>query len=159
MTADNDNRPPEFDALIEKYTPGLKRLAAKLAPWRGDDLYVDTVILLLHRWRSFRPDGGFWNWASLTMRGAARDQRLRERKQPREVELRPLHAGVTQPSQHDYAELSEALRKLSGVRHGDVLLRRAMGDKLDEIAADRGVSRERIRQLEAIAREDLNAAS
>lgn len=159
MTPANDNRPPEFDALIEKYTPGLKSLASRLMPGRGDDLYVDTVILLLHRWRSFRPDGGFWNWASLTMRGAARDIRNREKRRPREVGLGDASERSTQPRQHDHAELSDALRRISSIRNGDVLLRRAMGDKLDEIAADRGVSRERVRQMEAIAREDFNAAA
>ena len=157
-TAANDNRPPEFDALINQYTPGLLKLAHKLAPAEHYDLYVDTVIVLLHRWKSFRPDGGFWNWASLTMRSEARDRRRRASNMPREVALDVMPERATPPSQEDSAELSATLRRLSKTRDGDIIIRRAMGERLEDIGADRGLSPQRIQHLEADARIGLVAA-
>ena len=47
---------------------------------------------------------------------------------------------------------SEALRLVASHRHGSVLLRRAMGDTLREIANDRGTTVEWARQMEVAAR-------
>lgn len=156
-TAANDNRPASFDALINQYTPGLLKLARKLAPASHYDLYVDTVIVLLHRWKSFRPDGGFWNWASLTMRGLARDQRERARKQPREVALDVMPERATPPSQHDHVELSETLARLRRVKGGRDVLRQAMGATFAEIGKRRGLGHERARQIVAEARRQVAA--
>lgn len=156
-TAANDNRPPEFDALIEQYTPGLKRLAGKLAPGQGDELYVDTVILLLHRWRSFRVDGGFWNWASLTMRGLARENRNRAKRQLSFAPLEAAYSIGTPPVQQSRVELNETVAKLRRVRGGADVLRYAMGDTFADIGKRRGVSIERARQIVVAARERVAA--
>lgn len=156
-TAANDNRPASFDALINQYTPGLLKLARKLAPASHYDLYVDTVIVLLHRWKSFRPDGGFWNWASLTMRSEARVRRHRASNMPHEVALDVMPERATPPSQHAHVELSETLARLRRVKGGRDVLRKAMGATFVEIGKRRGVGHERARQIVAEARRQVAA--
>lgn len=151
------DRPASFDALVEKYTPGLKRLAGKLAPGQGDELFVDTVIVLLHRWRSFRTDGGFWNWASLTMRGIAGENRKRAKRQ---LSFAPIEAAYTigaPPVQQHHVELSETVARLRRVRGGADVLRYAMGATYEELGKRRGVSIERARQIVVAARAKVAA--
>ena len=66
----------------------------------------------------------------------------------------PKGETTTQPRQEDYAELSHTLARLTG-RSGEVLTRRAMGETLEEIGNDLGVTRERVRQIENAARAKL----
>jgi hypothetical protein len=53
------------------------------------------------------------------------------------------------PTQQVYAELSEAVRLMSGTRDSEALVRLAMGEELQDVAIDFGVSRERVRQIAA----------
>lgn len=153
------HRPAAFDARVLAYAPGLRSLAYKLGH-RGEaaeDLVTDTIIDALHRWRSYREDGGLWRWLELMMLPRSREARRRVAKE-KEVRVdigdgAELVMGVG-PTQECSADLSSAVVKLSG-RRGRVLLRRAMGEDLQEIGKELGISCERVRQIEEAARTAL----
>ena len=154
--AANDNRPPEFDARVMAYMPGLRKLAARhVRNERREDLVVDTIMHALEKWRTFREDGAMWSWLAWTMRGIAANQAKMAMRSARRAtvfsidDYPNLATGSTQQMQ---AELSETLTALAGMKGGNVLVRRAMGDGLAEIGADMGITRERVRQIEVEAR-------
>lgn len=152
----NTNRPAEFDARVMAYLPGLRKLASKMVPRQyRDDLVTDTIMFALERWQNFREDGGMWNWLAWNMRGIVTNGAKKAANDKKRVVFVPIedHMNLAVPAAQDgYAELSDALRHISAHRHGSVLLRRAMGDGLKEIAVDRGTSVEWIRQMEVAAR-------
>lgn len=171
LTAANDNnandntaRPAAFDAAVMAYLPGLKKLAARMVPREyRDDLVTDTIMYVLERWRNFRGDytsarGGLWNWLQWNMRGVVSNQAVTAKSRKRRASFVPMDGHVyhlaTPATQHASAEAREAIDRIDG-RDGDVLLRRAMGFGLEEIGADIGVTRERVRQLEVKARARL----
>lgn len=175
MTADNhrkaandnsatlDGRPAEFDARVMAYLPGMRKLAAKLLRDRDErsDLVTDTIIHCLKNWRSYREDGGFWNWIYWSMRGVHSNKLAADQRRPRIVEDPEgyiIGSRCTNPTQISHVELSQTLDTMN-TREGAILLRRAMtDDTLLEIAADMGISKERVRQLETQERERLLAA-
>lgn len=154
-------RPPSFDARVLAYMPGLRRRASQLG-YRGEearDLVTDTIILALHRWGSFREDGGMWNWLAFTMRSLSRD-----RRKARGIVIvddpdgeRAARISMA-PAQEDYAALCGVLNKLTG-RGRDMVLRRAAGEWLDEIANDHGISKQRVQQIIERERERLREAA
>jgi RNA polymerase sigma factor (sigma-70 family) len=145
-------RPATFDARLMQYRPGLIKLAGKFTTTREErnDLVTDTIIHCLKNWRSFREDGGFWNWLYWSMRGVVGNKREGIKAR---IQLVQDTDGVfaatrgTAPSQLDYVELSQTLSKMTG-RGGKIVVRRAMGETLPVIAADLGITAERVRQLE-----------
>lgn len=148
------NRPASFDARVLAYTPGLRNLSHRLLPPSPGsetqaDLVTDTIILALHRWGSFREDGGMWNWLAYTMRSLARDRRNQWARIVRTVDdadgIRAGRIGIA-PAQEDYVMLSSVLKELTG-RKRDMVLRRAAGDELCEIANDHGISKQRVQQI------------
>ena len=162
MTNTNTNRPAEFDDRVMAYLPGLRRLAAKYVPrpYR-EDLVNDTIMFALERWQNYREDGGMWNWLAWNMRGIATNAAKKAASQKNRAIFVPLthHDSAVAPAQEGYVQLSEALRLVSAHRHGSVLLRRAMGDGLKEIAVDRGTPVEWVRQMEVAARMYVRAAA
>lgn len=157
--ATKPGRPAAFDAAVMRFRPGLINLSARYIRDRDAryDLVTDTIATALHRWGSFREDGGMWNWLALTMRSLARDQRraaARKLITVSDPDGRRTAMLATQPAQEEYAELCHVLRGLSG-RHRDVLLRRSMGEELDTIAADYGVSKRSVQQMVSAVRARL----
>ena len=156
------NRPKEFDDRVMAYLPGLRRLAAKYVPRAyQDDLVTDTIMFALGKWQNFREDGGLWNWLAWNMRGIVTNGAVSARRRKAIATFVPIEDVAnlaTAPAQEGYVELSQALARLSSIKHGEVLIRRAMGDGLKEVAEERGLSRQRIQQLELAARADLVAA-
>ncbi|WP_312405267.1 sigma-70 family RNA polymerase sigma factor [Rhizobium sp.] len=154
-------RPQAFDDRVVSYMPGLRGLASRLG-FRGeerDDLVTDTMMTALHRWGSFREDGGFWNWLSLTMRACAQERRKAARRMLTLVDDgdgRYANRMALQPPQLRQIEAIETVRAIKG-RDGDALVRLAMGDTLDEIGRKLGVSRERVRQICERGRSRLTA--
>ena len=148
-------RPKEFDARIMAYVPGMRAKAAKYRKTREgrDDLVTDTIAYCLDHWQNFRADGGLHNWIMWQMRGVVKNNGAYDRVRKGVFVDSEFHIDTasTPPTQHQSAELSAALSHMTG-RDGGVLLRRAMGDGLEEIGADLGISRERVRQLEERAR-------
>lgn len=140
-----------FDDRVVSYMPGLRALASRLGfrGEEGDDIVTDTMMTALHRWGSFREDGGFWNWLSLTMRACAQERRRAARRTLTVVDDgdgRYAAKIALDAPQLRQIEAGETLRALKG-RNGAALVRLAMGDTLDEIGGALGVSRERVRQI------------
>lgn len=147
MTA---TRPHTFDARVMSYHPGLSNLARKYKRTAEEryDLVTDTIAYALEKWENFREDGGMYNWLAWNMRGLASNQRATASRRPTFVYKGQEQGAVSQPQQEGYSDLSSVLRALSSGRPGTILLRRAMGDGLAEIADEYGVSRQRIQQIE-----------
>jgi len=163
ITATTDARPEGFDDRLMSYYGSLRKRAGRLGnpPQEREDILNDTIVYILSHWRSFRPDGGFYNWISLCMRHVAQEIRrtaARKAVYMRQVQdPRAFDNLQTPASQLDNVELSDAIAYLKGHRHGGVLLRRAMGDSLKEVAADGRGNVEWARQREERARRDLIA--
>lgn len=157
------SRPAEFDARVMQYYPHLRRLSFKLTRNvnEQEELLHDTIAHLLENWTKFRPDGGFYNWITFMMRYLAQENRRKVRRRanraPTVNDEKAMAAAATDPNQFDSAALREALSHLPQSRDGQVLIRRAMGDTLVEIAADYGISNERARQIESQERKRLKA--
>lgn len=155
-------RPAEFDARVMEYLPGLRRLAMKLAPPQyREDLVSDTVLSALENWQSFREDGGMWGWLKWRMRNVVSAQAYhatRLKRHGRRVSLESASHLAEPPRQVAAAELSIALESLARVNNGDLILRAAQGETFGEIAAERGVSRQRIHQVAARARKEWQEA-
>jgi len=138
------------------YMPGLRKMAARHVPRQcRDDLVTDTIMYALEKWQNFREDGGMWNWLSWCMRGLVKNAAQKAMTRKKHATFIPIEKWMhpaSEPRQEEYAELSAALRKLSSVRHGDVVLRRGMGESLADIGDERGITRERVRQLEVAGR-------
>ena len=146
----NDNRPPEYDAQLLAHMPFVLRLAHKHR--RGDaanDLAQDIYVSALRRWHYYDPKYNFAVWIRLVATDLVYKQRESAGRIKRKASLTPFDDAIvsTPATQHDYAELSETLRRLSGTRDSDVLIRHAMGEDLAEIGADYGIGKERVRQL------------
>ena len=148
MHATNDNRPPSFDAALIAYMPGMRRLASKLG-YKGadaDDLVTDTIAYCLEHWKNFRGETDkMWNWIYWQMRGIVKNSRSRKRVMLVAAGTSYESAEIS-ASQMDVAHASQVVGLLSG-RAGDMTVRLAMGDTLDEISSQHGISRERVRQL------------
>lgn len=145
----NDNASP-VDALLLEYLPGLRKLARKLAPRDHEELLAETLVTILHRRASFRPEGGFWIWASLTMRGVRRDAKLKEGRRIKTVGIEKAWRASTPPNQEHAVDLETVRSHVGGV-----LMRRATGCKLQDIANDNGTSRQRVSQIEQAQRAHL----
>lgn len=149
MDAANDNRPPEFDARVIAYLPGLKKLARRYTRnlEERDDLVTDTIALCLRKWKTFRPDGGLWSWMSWEMRGIASN--MRSRKQINIVDDATgyiMGNAAIAPRQETYADLSQTLAKATS-KYQQIAVRKAMGATLRELGDEFGISRQRVEQL------------
>lgn len=166
MQAANDNNPAatpqprsaEFDAMLVKYMPGLENLAKRLMPKDHENLLGDTIVWALEKHGNFYGDitrergGGFWKWMSINM--LSRAQGMRRKGQLRIV-TNDFAMPVTQPNQHYNLELREVVDGLQD-REGKVLLRIALGETLQDVGNDIGLSKERIRQIHKVARIQFN---
>ncbi len=147
-----DERPKEFDDRLLSYMPGLQSLARRMQPEDPDALVNDTFAFALSKWKNFRPDGGFWLWISMNMRAIARKNR--SRKVPHMSGIAAAEHVQELGNQEHSADLS-MVRVLLNDRAGTCLIRHASGETYREIAADLGVSYERVRQLCDVARARL----
>jgi len=153
MPPTNNTRPTTFDAALTSYLPSLRKQAAFIAGDNGDDLLQDAVVSMLHLAPKCRMET-FKTWAQIILRRTAGNNKRLARAAKRQQD--PMFAQASAPaSQEAHAELSEALAALSTIKHGEIVLRRAMGDLLKDIGTDRGTNREAVRQLEVKARRAL----
>jgi RNA polymerase sigma factor (sigma-70 family) len=144
-----------------EYLPGMRKLAGKYRRDREqrDDLVTDTIAKCLETWENYREDGGFWNWIYWAMRGVMSKERDARKRKLRIVDDPEGHWAATigmAPTQLKHVELSQTLDEMKG-REGDILMRRAMGERLCEIGATLGVCKERVRQIEKRERQRLIA--
>ncbi len=148
LVAENDNRPTAFDNALMAYQPGMRHLASKLG-YRGAeavDLVTDTIAYCLEHWTNFHGQTDkMWNWIYWQMRGIVKNSRSRKRVMMVAAGTVYEFASVS-GGQVDVAHAGQVVGMLSG-RAGAMTMRLAMGDTLEEIARQHGLSRERVRQL------------
>lgn len=147
------NRSPEFDAALLEYLPSMRRQAKHIARERCEDLLQETIVNMLADADKCRIET-FRTWAQIVMRRTASNYLRAARQQKRSaylVDIDTIEIGVSAP-QDASTDLSKAVATLGSIKYGDIVLRRASGELLREIAAERGVKKEAVRQLEAKAR-------
>lgn len=137
----NDNRPASFDRQLTEHMSFLRYLAKD-----REDVVQDIALAAMQKWQHYSGEYKFSTWLGLVARAVADDARVKRATKKRTA-VAMVAPSATPATQHTYAELSAVLRRLSGTRDSDVLIRHAMGDDLAEIGADLGISRERARQL------------
>lgn len=151
-----ETRPKSFDDRVLSYLPALKALAARMEkmPHNRQDLINDTIVSALQRWQSFREDGAMFSWLKFTMRGIQSNRaKMRAGRLAKSILM-----GVktfSEPNQEHYADLSIAFDKLSGVKHGDVLLKSAVGNTDISIAHELGMSKQNVNKRILAARANL----
>ncbi|EHJ97749.1 sigma-70 family RNA polymerase sigma factor [Agrobacterium tumefaciens] len=154
LVAANDNNPrsPEFDSKLLAYEPALRRLARKITKNddAADDLFQSAMVVMLRRHRECRIET-FWTWAVLCVRGTAQEFVRTNSTKSRSAEVCSLSAfdempGSSDPHQEEGADLSRVISLLGG-RNGTMLMRKAMGETLEAIGKDHGLTRERVRQI------------
>ncbi|MBC7149031.1 MAG: sigma-70 family RNA polymerase sigma factor [Rhizobium sp.] len=160
-------RPKWYDDKLVAYMPFARKCAHRLAGRDDvDEVVQDAYVDACNRWAMYDSENyKFGTWIFQVVRNACANRKTKAMAKKRcgsewsmdtdETETRSdnsksLHGSwlpALQPNQLDYAELSAVLRNLSGTRDSEALMRIAMGDELQDVAADLGVSRERVRQL------------
>lgn len=174
MQPDNNNtqRPAEFDEAVMQWLPLLHKMARRLERHAQDreDLVNETVATALRRWAGYRDGGNMAGWLVFQMRSIQNDARRKKRiatvsySTARDVKFDDdgnrdapktlIDRRGEAPRQDNIVELSQVLGAMDG-RGGEVLRRRAAGERLEEIGTDMGITRERVRQLEVAARAGL----
>ena len=160
--ADNDNGPcpDSFGRAIAAYLPGLRKRAMRYERNHADreELVGDTLELAVKHWRKFRPNGALWAWLKWQMAKAAANRREYASYKKRtgvNITLERLAPLPDAARQEDITMFSQVVDAIPRERDKEVLLRRAEGDTDVEIAADFGVTRQRIHTLEKQARARL----
>jgi len=165
-------RPKWYDDKLIAYMPFARKCARKLAG--SDDIeevMQDAYADALNRWAMYDHENyKFGTWVYQVVRNTCANRRARAKAKKRSGaewsldrsmfgdsgDSPDFETGVgknwhdvtgSPANQLDYAELSAVLRNLSGTRDSEALMRIAMGDELQDVATDFGVSRERVRQL------------
>lgn len=144
---DNNQRPPAFDAAVQRYLPGLRNLARKYAEKYhykagAEDLLQTTLVTILTSWHTFRgasyePGGGFYKWVSWRMRGVCSNAR-----REREPVVYKFADQATPPAQEHATELALTLDKLAAMPEelSSAVLRTAAGIGCAEQAAAYGLT-------------------
>lgn len=173
--AANDNklareRPKAFDDAVVAYLPALKAMCKKWYAQEAEQVYANTLIRVFSAWESYRHETyergtGFRRWLFWQMRSCINDIKMHKKTlkygeeclmpydKIEKVNWRDVDLGA---KQHRSLEAMDIIERISSDREGRILMRRAMGDSLQDIATEQGVSRERIRQLEERARGKLD---
>lgn len=177
MTTAPNHRPPGFDAALVAYLPTLRIKARMMLRTNADDaeelLQAATVRILNDAGACKMETFKVWAQTKLTSVSADRrryaGQQMRAgivesidkmARQSSDEDLRAIRVPEpcrTAPTQEHSADLSDVLGALRTIPNGDIVLRRAMGELLTDIGAERGCGRENVRQLEAKARRALVA--
>jgi len=151
--AANDNTHP-----VLQWTRLLHKVARRLEPRAQDreDLVQETIAMCLERWASYNPAESLPGWLIFNMRECRAN--LRRQGRVRTTSLEDCFSHPSEPPrQHHTAELSQAMDRL-GTRNGSFLLRFAMGESTPDIAAETGLSKQRVHQIIKQERNKLEAA-
>ena len=162
--AANDNRPQWYDEKLIAHMPLAHRCAHRMARYDDhDDVVQDFYEMAIRKWRGFDFENHkFSAWVYIIMRNVCQTRmrtRLTASRNGTTVEITDATSPTTPPSQQGCAELSETLRRLTGTRDSEALVRVAMGETMVEIGADMGITRERVRQLIERERAALRAVA
>lgn len=152
-TADNDNRPAEFDAAVVALIPRLLRRARKHEwnPAYHEDLVNEAIELGLRRWRSFRNEQSLFGWLDLKMR-EVQNQKGRSGR-PTKVDLTDNLS--TPERQTNIVYCRQILDIVDADEDGDMLLSRVDGRTFLEIATNHGISESYARKRIGVVREKL----
>ena len=155
-------RPASYDRLLADHQGLIWKIIRRFGPPSPDDTFQEINTNLVARWNKWdseRYKFSTWVWTvACNVIAAERRYSRAKSRSARLVSFDEYMSPATPPNQLDFAELSQALRRISG-RDGEALLRLAMGDELADVADDFGVSRERARQLAARQRSKLGEAA
>lgn len=151
------DRPAEFDRRLLSHLPLLQRLAQKYVhPNEREDAVQDAYLYALSAWRKFIPERSFYKWLIWQFRHACTNRKNRHNS------YNKCNAAVigsaqtsTAPQQENIVEARQVINMLTGTRDGDILVKRAMGMGINELAPQYGVKRSRIGQLADQARERI----
>lgn len=144
-TPPKHSRPATFDRQVLSYEPFLHRMSARFAHESDrEDLVQSTIEQALRLWASYNPAKNLGGWLVYQMRHIAFTERAKKR---------PLIADKDDPRlqqeparQESIVYVASALRAIDASPHADVMLLVALGHTSEEIAAMRGVSRQRVHQ-------------
>lgn len=165
---DNTPRPDWFDKLLVEYMPFARKCANQMRG--GDDaeeILQDFYVDACNRWAAYDRQYRFGTFVFQVVRNVVQNRKTYRTRKMRAGGALSLDmsqdSGMdnwlkTPATQHDHAELACVLRSMSGTRDSEALIRRAMGEELEEIGTDMGISRERVRQLAERERERLRKA-
>ena len=148
-----ESRPAEFDARVIAHLPLIKKLARRYLP-TSDDFDSDITAYALEHWYAYNPQFHFSTWLTFKARELAATKRAKGKLDivyPTKTEV------STPPRQAAYTLLGQVFDIAQRTLSGRVLLRRAKGDTLDEIARDLGCSNQAVSQREHTARRQILA--
>lgn len=162
MNKGYDTTLPYRDRLLA-YMPFIRKRAnlyCGIHPANGEpnDFIQDTFLLGLQHESTYDPRYAFGTWVRYLCRRVADNNKKKRRTaagSAKHVDIDTVFDLSVPATQQGYAELSEALRNLSGTRDSEVLLRIAMGEELHEIGDTMGIGKERVRQLKVRERARL----
>lgn len=153
--AANDNvasRPAAYDQAILDHQNLLARMAYGHARRAGEaeEIVQDTIVLALRKWNRYDPQFTFGTWLGLLMKNVMNERRTRAQRMKRTGVAVNIDDVViaARPEQEDALMLADILDAFPDGRDGHVLTRRLYGDEQQEIAADLGVTRSRVGQIE-----------
>jgi RNA polymerase sigma factor (sigma-70 family) len=149
-------RPDGFDAALTAYLPSLRKQARFIAGDNGEDLLQDAILSMLHLAPKCRMET-FRVWAQLILRRTAGNNKRSARALKRSARFVTIDDDtiIAQAAQEVACDLRTAIEALDQIKHGEIVVRRAMGDRLAEIGMMRGTHKEAVRQLESKARAKL----
>lgn len=165
MNHAHDKRPAEYDAALLKHIRLIQRMAYKYDRHNREEFVQDLHAYLLDKWHYYKPVHPFSTWVRMSAlsvhcsRYKAKTALCRNAPMvyvDADASASILHSSDTPESAIDLASVVARLRLSRG---GEMLLRRAMGDGLREIAEDHGISKERARQILIAERDKLKAAA
>lgn len=149
-------RPSDFDSRVLAHIPMLERMAARFChPNEREEVVQETIARVLEKWEQFREDGSFYKWLQFRFRDVCDMRKTRKIKMVDDPEGLILASMSTQPQQENIVYAKQVVRRLSRTREGRMLVRIGGGEKLKDIAAKRGIGKERVRQLTEKARARL----
>lgn len=154
MNNGHDATLPYRDRLLA-YTPFIRKRAnwyCGINPANGEpnDFIQEVFLLGLEGEHTYNPRYAFGTWVRYLCRRIAdqnKHKRLTLAGSARHVDIESVFDLSVPPAQQKYAELSQTLRRLSGTRDSEILLRTAMGEPLQEVGKAFGIGKERVRQL------------
>jgi DNA-directed RNA polymerase specialized sigma24 family protein len=161
MDAANDNRPAAYDRQMVEHIPLMKKIAGRYGMKDREEFVQELCKELMLRWAEKIEAYRFstWVWANaFNVRSRLHRASSAKMRCAPTVSVDQIGDPACQPNQDDIVELAQVIRRMSGTRDSEVLLRHAVGEDLAEIGRDYGVGRERARQLCERERKRLRAA-
>ncbi len=151
MTPAKDNRPAEYDAALLKHMRLVQRMAYKYDRHNREEFAQDLSAYLLDKWYYYKPIYAFSTWVRMSAVSVSSSRYKAKTAACRNAVTIYAEDDASVFGCHDApdssVDLAAVVSRLDGTRGGKMLLRRAMGDALREIAKDNGISKERVRQI------------